>query len=165
MTLSDLPRESVIFNCVYLTPDGKAYRLKGEQISEVKYSRIGKNGHVIFSAGGQVVYLSRAIYSAFVLGDASKYYDLKEYRLRYKDDDYSNCHPGNLYLERKGMNRNKTMSIKKQTWLIRKSYCLGEPVREIAEKFGVSVVHVRALCAGFDFGMVEVCDGVLTLFS
>lgn len=165
MTLSNLPKESVIFNCVYLTPDGKAYRIKGEQVSEVKYSRIGKNGHVIFSGGGQVVYLARAIYAAFVLGNPDKYYELNSYRLRYRDGNFSNCAPENLYLERKGMNRNKTMSIKKQAWLIRKSYCLGEPVYDIAEKFGVSVVHVRALCAGFDFGMVEFCDEALTLFS
>ena len=92
--LSDLG-EHRIYNGVYSTASGHAYRTVGTELQEITGTRIGKKGHVIMTVAGRTIYMSRMIYCLFNDLD----YDAFCGRIKYIDGDYSNCAYSNIACE------------------------------------------------------------------
>lgn len=135
-----------IWNGVYFTASGKAYRTVGTELQEIGGSRIGAKGHVIMTVAGRTIYLARMIYCLFNDMD----YDAFTGRIKYINGDYSNCAYSNIACESKP---ERVSTVKRQdvdSWAVRQMFCVGQQPTQIAETFGINLQRVRAICLGFE---------------
>lgn len=154
--------EHRIYNGVYFTASGRAYRTIGTELQEISGSRIGKKGHVIMTVAGRTIYLARMIYCLFNDLD----YDAFAGRIKYADSDYSNCAYSNLILESKPERIPISASRREvDPWAVRQMFCAGQQPTQIAQIFGVGLQKVRAICLGFENVGIDQIDAVMRIVT
>lgn len=158
ITLADIG-EYRIWNGVYFTATGHAYRTIGTELQEISGSRIGKKGHVIMTVAGRTIYLARMIYCLFNDMD----YDAFTGRIRYVDNVYENCVYSNLMCVSKP--ERKTSAVRKEVdpWAVRQMFCAGQQPTQIAETFGINLQKVRAICLGFENVGIEQMEQIIRI--
>lgn len=137
------------FNGYTVTDSGKAFRTNG---TEVTGTRIGKNGHVIMTLGGQTIYLARLVYCLFNGLD----YDAFCGRIRYYGS-YEDCSLKNIFVVSKP--ERKTSPVKRviNSWEIRTLFCSGLSAAEISQMLNIPVSRIKFMCQGFEgCGMDEI---------
>jgi hypothetical protein len=137
------------FNGYTVTESGKVYRPNG---TEVTGSKIGKNGHVIMTLGGQTIYLARLVYCLFNSLD----YDAFCGRIRYYGS-YEDCSLKNIFVvskpERKALKPKRVID----PWEIRTLFCSGLALAEISSMLHISQSRIKFICQGFEgCGMDEI---------
>lgn len=131
------------FNGYKITSSGEVFKPDGTQ---VKGSRIGKNGHVIMTLSGRTIYLARLVYCLFNGLD----YDAFCGRVRYYDGNYSNCALSNIFIVSKPERKESTPRQKVDAWYIRELFIGGLAPDEISQMTGVHDYRVKLICAGFE---------------
>lgn len=144
-----LAAQTCQFNGYTITDTGKVFRPNG---TEVTGTRIGKNGHVIMTLGGQTIYLARLVYCLFNGLD----YDAFCGRIRYYGS-YEDCSLKNIFVVSKP-ERKKTVAKRViDSWEIRTLFCSGLSSAEISQMLNIPASRIKFMCQGFEScGMEEI---------
>lgn len=137
------------FNGYTITKSGKVFRPNG---TEVTGTKIGKNGHVIMTLGGQTIYLARLVYCLFNGLD----YDAFCGRIRYYGE-YADCSLKNLFTVKK--TERPPLKPKRiiDPWEIRTMLCSGLAADEISRMLNLPASRIKTMCLGFEkCGMGEI---------
>lgn len=130
------------FNGYTITDTGKVFRSNGD---EVTGTRIGKNGHVIMTLGGQTIYLARLVYCLFNGLD----YDAFCGRIRYYGS-YEDCSLKNIFVVSKPEQKTARPKRVIDAWEIRTLFCSGLSAAEISIMLNVPVSRIKFMCQGFE---------------
>lgn len=137
------------FNGYTVTDTGKVFRPNG---TEVKGTRIHKNGHVIMTLGGKTIYLARLVYCLFNDLD----YDAFCGRIRYYAS-YGDCSRKNIFVVSKPERKQSKPKRVIDAWEIRTMFCSGLSADEISQMLNIPASRIRFMCQGFETcGMDEI---------